>query len=68
MTFKTNLNCGACVAKVKTNFDEHEGIQEWRIDTQHIDKLLTVTSKGITEDEVIDIIRSKGFVAEAIHN
>lgn len=28
MTFKTNLNCGGCVAKVQNDFDNAENISE----------------------------------------
>ena len=51
--FKTNLNCGGCVSKVKSDLD-------------NADKILTVSSKGITEEEVIAIVKSKGFKAEPI--
>lgn len=64
--FKTNLNCGGCVAKVKADLDGAEGVCHWDVDTAHADKILTVSSKGISEDEVIAIIKSKGFKAESI--
>ena len=64
--FKTTLNCGGCVSKVQADFDNAEGIQEWNVDTANSDKILTVSSKGITEDEVINIVKSKGFKAEPI--
>lgn len=64
--FKTNLNCGGCVSKVKSDLDNAEGICEWNVDTENKDKILTVKSEGITEDEVIAIIKRKGFKAEPI--
>ncbi|MFV0540038.1 MAG: heavy-metal-associated domain-containing protein [Aestuariibaculum sp.] len=66
LKFKTNLNCGGCVSKVQADFDNVEGICHWNVDTDNSDKILTVSSKGITEDEVIKIIQSKGFKAEII--
>lgn len=62
--FKTNLNCGGCVSKVKSDLDNAEGICHWNVDTDNSDKILTVSSKGVTEEEVIAIIKSKGFKAE----
>lgn len=64
--FKTTLNCGGCVSKVKSDLDSSAGISEWNVDTDNPDKILTVSSKGITKDEVIAIVKSKGFKAEPI--
>lgn len=66
LKFKTTLNCGGCVSKVQADFDNAEGIQDWKVDTENPDKILTVKSSGITEEEVIDIVKSKGFKAEPI--
>jgi len=64
--FKTTLNCGGCVSKVKSDLDDAEGIHNWNVDIANADKILTVNSNGITEEEVIAIIKSKGFKAEPI--
>ena len=64
--FKTTLDCGGCVSKVKSDLDNAVGIQEWNVDIANADKILTVSSKGITEDEVVAIIESKGFKAEPL--
>ncbi|GGB67125.1 hypothetical protein GCM10007424_03900 [Flavobacterium suaedae] len=64
--FKTTINCGGCVAKVTPVLDEAEGIQEWKVDTDNPDKILTVKSNGITEDRVIEKIKSRGFKIEPI--
>lgn len=66
LKFKTTLNCGGCVSKVKLDLDNSQGISKWEVDTDNPDKILTVSSKGITEDQVISIIKSKGFKAESI--
>ncbi|MCV9934112.1 cation transporter [Flavobacterium sp. LS1R47] len=64
--FKTTLNCGGCVAKVKSDLDNTQGIGQWNVDTNSNEKILTVESEGITEDEIVAIIKSKGFNAEPI--
>ena len=64
--FKTNLNCGGCVAKVKSDLDNTEGICEWNVDTNDSDKILTVQSQGLTEEQIVAIVKSKGFKAEPI--
>ncbi len=66
LQFKTNLNCGGCVSKVQTDLDQAEGIVEWNVDIGHSDKLLTVKSGGVTEEEVVAILRKKGYKAELV--
>ncbi|MDF2517996.1 MAG: heavy-metal-associated protein [Sphingobacterium sp.] len=61
--FKTNLNCGGCVSKVSADLDNAAGICEWSVDTSNSDKILSVKSNGISEEEVIEIIKRKGFIA-----
>lgn len=66
LQFKTNLNCSNCVSKVQSDLDSASGIHEWNVDTTNADKILTVKAEGISEDEVIAIIKKKGFKAEPI--
>jgi len=66
LKFKTTLNCGGCISKVQADFDAAQGISEWNVDIDNVDKILTVKSQGITAQQVIDIIESKGFAAEVI--
>ncbi|MGE8379272.1 MAG: heavy-metal-associated domain-containing protein [Sphingobacterium sp.] len=61
--FKTNLNCGGCVSKVSADLDNAAGICEWSVDTSNSDKILTVKSNGISEEEVIEIVKRRGFIA-----
>ena len=39
---------------------------EWNVDTANNDKILTVKSEGITEDEIVAIVKKKGFKAEPL--
>ncbi|MGG7441140.1 heavy-metal-associated domain-containing protein, partial [Chryseobacterium arthrosphaerae] len=55
--FKTNINCGGCIASVKPHLDKAEGICPWEVDTANKDKGLTVKSEGITEQEVISTVQ-----------
>lgn len=66
LKFKTNLNCSNCVSKVQSDFDKAENIGSWNVDTDNPDKILTVSSEGITEEEVVAIVKSKGFEATPI--
>lgn len=64
--FKTNINCGGCISKVQADLDGAEGVSEWNVDTNNVDKILTVKSEGITEEEVVAIIKKKGFKVEPL--
>lgn len=64
--FKTNINCGGCVASVKPHLDSAEGVCEWNVDTANKDKILTVKSEGITEKQVIETVQKAGFKIEPI--
>lgn len=66
LKFKTTLDCGGCVSKVKSDLDSATGIQEWNVDTANTDKILSVNSTGITQEEVIALLKNKGFKAEPI--
>lgn len=64
--FKTNINCGGCVATVKPHLDQAEGLCHWEVDLQSKDRVLTVHSEGITEEEVIRTVQEAGFKIEPI--
>ena len=64
--FKTNINCGGCVASVKPNLDKAEGIGHWEVDTTNKDKVLTVKSDGITEQAIIETVQKAGFKIEPL--
>jgi copper chaperone CopZ len=64
LQFKTNINCGGCVASVKPHLDNADGICHWDVDTTNKDKVLTVKSTGITEEQVIETIQKAGFKIE----
>lgn len=62
--FKTNINCGGCIASVKPHLDGKEGICSWSVDTANADKVLTVEAEGMSEQEVADVVRKAGYKAE----
>ena len=66
LRFKTNVNCGGCVASVKPHLDNADGICHWDVDTTNKDKVLTVKSTGITEEQVIETIQKAGFKIEPL--
>lgn len=66
LKFKTNINCGGCVSKVTPFLDKQQGIDSWKVDTNNPDKILTVESKGATDEDIETTLKKIGFKAEKI--
>ena len=64
--FKTNINCGGCVANVMPFLDKAEGIYEWNVDTTNALKLLNVSTDELREAEIISIVQKAGYKAECL--
>ncbi len=64
--FKTNINCSSCVATVTPFFNDAEGVCHWDVDTTNREKILTVKSEGITEEQVIKMVQKAGFKIELL--
>lgn len=68
LSFKTNINCSGCVAKVAPLLDTADGIADWQVDTAGKDKTLSVKTRGRTADEVMELVRRAGFRIEPQQN
>lgn len=64
--FKTNLNCSNCVGKVTADLNEAVGEGQWTVDTSVNDKILTVKNETVSAEEIVKIIKKKGFKAESL--
>lgn len=64
--FKTNINCGGCVAKVTPKLNENPDIKEWKVDTNNPAKILTVKTENLKEEEIKSIVAKAGFSAESL--
>jgi copper chaperone len=65
--FKTNINCSGCVAKVTPHLNEADGIKEWSVDTNNPNKILSVESDNLTEEEIKHIVTKAGFKIEDLN-
>ena len=64
---KTNIMCGSCVAKVTPFLNETAGEKNWKVDTENPKKILSVTTNGLNEDEVIEAVERAGYKAERLN-
>ncbi len=63
--FKTNINCGGCIAKVTPELNANIDIKEWNVDTANPAKILTIKTENLAQGEVKAIVEKAGFKAEA---
>ncbi|MEI6142003.1 MAG: heavy-metal-associated domain-containing protein [Mariniphaga sp.] len=61
--FKTNINCGGCIAKVTPSLNNAKGISKWDVDTTNPQKVLTVETSELSENEIISILKTAGYNA-----
>jgi copper chaperone CopZ len=59
--YRTNLHCGSCVSAVKPFLDSAEGVEDWNVDTDSPDKVLTVRSDTLRPEAVRDLVARAGF-------
>jgi copper chaperone CopZ len=63
---KTNIMCGACIAKVTPALNEKIGVNNWKVDTANPKKVLTVTADGLNEEKIISAVEEAGYTAEPL--
>lgn len=64
--FKTNINCSGCVAKVTPVLNQNADVKEWNVNTDDPDKILTVQTESLEEDDVKALVQKAGFKAEKL--
>jgi len=64
-TFKTNIKCTGCVAKVTPFLNEAIGDKNWQVDYNNPQKILSVET-DIQSDEIIKVVERAGFKAEKL--
>jgi len=66
LLFKTNIKCNGCITKVTPFLDGEKQIQEWKVDLENPDRVLSVKSEELSSEKVIDLLKKSGYTAEAI--
>ena len=65
LSFKTNINCNNCIAKVKPFLNQLENIENWQVDINNADKILSVSGEEeLNAEEVIEAVQKAGFSIE----
>jgi copper chaperone len=63
---KTNIKCAACVAKVTQTLNDKLGESNWKVDTLHPKKILSVNAENVSKQEVISAVQAAGYKAEEL--
>ncbi|NLR58382.1 heavy-metal-associated domain-containing protein [Chitinophaga polysaccharea] len=64
--FKTNIKCSGCIATVTPVLNSLVGEDNWEVDLQSPDKVLTIAKENIDKSEVRNAIEKAGYKAEAL--
>jgi len=59
--YKTDLRCGACVARIGPLLDAAVGVVRWNADVTDPNKVLTVEGDGVTAERVSQVIGPAGY-------
>ncbi len=64
--FRTSIMCNGCIAKITPVLDNAHGIASWKVDLSHPDRILSVVPNGISEEELLTLVRDAGFTIERV--
>ena len=64
--YKTNINCGSCIKSVTPFLNELDNVEEWKVDTDNSDKILTVEIDDEDSNAIIQAVKTAGFEIEEI--
>ena len=61
LKFRTNINCNNCIRSVTPFLNEVDSIDEWSVDINNENKILTIMSDTGSEDDVVEAVKRAGF-------
>ncbi|NSL85618.1 heavy-metal-associated domain-containing protein [Chitinophaga solisilvae] len=64
--FKTNIKCSGCIATVTPGLNETAGADNWEVDLQSPDKILTISADLVDADKVKAAVEAAGYKAEKV--
>ncbi|PWH85057.1 heavy-metal-associated domain-containing protein [Brumimicrobium oceani] len=61
LRFKTTLKCGGCEEKVTPGLNAINEVEEWDVDLDSDDKVLSVTATKDVSAQIIEAVEKVGF-------
>ena len=62
-TYKTNIKCNGCIAKVTPFLHKMEGINRWWVDLESPERIMTVEWDEENENELHGLLKDAGYEA-----
>lgn len=66
LQFKTNIKCGGCVAAVTPHLNQLPQIEQWEVDLQDPNRILSVHTKELSAQQIIQTLQKAGYQAELL--
>ena len=66
LKFKTNINCGGCIATVTPYLNAMKDIDKWEVDIANPNKILSVQTDNLSAEEIIKTVEKAGYKAEKV--
>lgn len=67
LTFKTTIKCSGCIEKVTPVLNALAGEENWKVDLQNPNRLLTITANDeLKAETIISALQGVGYKAEEI--
>lgn len=67
LKFKTNIKCSGCVAGVTPALNKTVGENNWNVDIQNPDKILTIEAANVSANDIKQAVEKAGFKAEQLN-
>ncbi len=68
LKFSTSINCNNCRMKVSATLNRLAGQGNWEVDTNHPQKILTVSPASCTSNDIINGLSAIGFSARILED
>ncbi|MFA9389437.1 MAG: heavy-metal-associated domain-containing protein [Prolixibacteraceae bacterium] len=66
LKFKTNVNCGGCIATITPFLNKATQVAKWEVDTTNPNKIMTIETAEMTATDVIELMKTAGYKAELL--
>lgn len=67
LLFKTNIKCNGCIATVTPFLNNEKQIEEWKVDLENPDRILSVKTESLSAEAITELIKKAGYNAEKIN-
>ena len=62
LRFKTSLKCGGCIKAITPGLESMKSIDNWSVDLESPDKVLSVEASEDISAQVIDSVKKAGYL------